>query len=330
MPTLTGNRAMYQGCHTALLTPFSTEGDPLEFPIKYDVMEQLIDRAFAPDATKGNGYRGVDGIVIAGCTGSASVMEIDEQVELARRSKEYVDRHHPGKIVIAGDGSNSTKEAKTFARAMEVSAGIVNHLSIAPYVNKPSDYGLIRHYELLADAISGNIIMYSVPGRTGGKGIVPRVAAQLAQHPRIIGIKEASGNMDTIKEIIDSTGDYDFFLTSGDDDKAVDTIRLGGVGVISVISNVVPEDTTLMVHKALSGEYTGADAIRSRLGRLNGALFPKSKGNASPNPVMCHYALRSLGIPVGYPRLPLTDGADDEKREMIGALTELGLIKDSA
>jgi 4-hydroxy-tetrahydrodipicolinate synthase len=214
------------------------------------------------------------------------------------------------------------------AKRMEGDAGVSTHLSISPYYNKPSDEGIRRHFMAIADNIEGGLIIYSVPGRTAGKGILSSVANDLADHPHIIGIKEASGNLERIKETIESTTGKEFFVISGDDGLTLDIIKAGGTGVISVASNVAPKHMSDMVRYARQGEYDDAGKLNSKLEQLYSALFPKSeRWNPSPNPVMCHYALREMGFDVGIPRLPLTDGEFDETDAMDNALINLGLIE---
>lgn len=307
-------KAKIKGCYPAIITPFKEEGPRDDCPINYDSLDKLLEYVIEG---------GVDGVVVAGCTGSASVLSHDEQVDLA----EYVYDIYGDRItVIAGDGSNSTREAKELALRME-DVGVFTHLSISPYYNKPSDRGLLEHYLSIADSIEGEMILYSVPGRTGGKGILPKVASKLAEHPNIIGIKEASGNMELIKETIERTKDEDFFVISGDDFLTHEIIKYGGVGVISVAANVAPRQVCELVNYTLNKDYALAMKSNEGLPELYSALFPKcNDANPSPNPVMTHYALKKIGILVGVPRLPLTEGEAEEKKNMDKVLKDLKLI----
>jgi len=312
-----------KGTYPALVTPFEEGGDPVNYSINWDGFNKLLFHTLA----KG----GVEGVVVAGCTGAASVLDSDEQVELVKYAQRYAVGNFEEdnkRIVIAGDGSNSTKEAINLAQKMEGKAGVDWHLSISPYQNKPSDEGLIIHYTAIANSVDGNLILYSVPGRTGGKGILPHVAEELAKHPRIVGIKEASGDIDRIEEIIHRTRNEDFFVISGDDEMTIPIIKAGGVGVISVAANVVPGKVKSMVDYALEGNFADAYYEEGQLAGLCSALFPKKRGyNPSPNPVLCHYALGKIKIPAGVTRLPLTDASPEEKSFMDGVLGNLGLIK---
>jgi len=307
--------AKIKGCYPAIVTPFEVKGLRYEHAINYYGIKKLLQHLLIP---------GIGGVVVAGCTGSASVLDHDEQVDIVNSVKKYVDRNFEDKLVIAGDGSNNTKEAIELSKRME-EIGVFTHLSISPYYNKPSDIGIIEHYSAIAENIEGELILYSVPSRTGGKGILPDVANELANNERIIGIKEASGDIERIKETIEKTKDKGFFVISGDDSLTYKIIQNGGVGAISVAANVAPKDVSSMIEHALLGHVDIAENLDKKLQVLYNALFPKDEGNASPNPVMCHYALNRLGIPVGVPRLPLTPGEYHEKKRVDEALESLGL-----
>jgi len=303
------------GCFHAIVTPFKEEGLRYDHPINYDALDPYMDRLI-----KG----GCDGVVVCGSTGSDSVLSHDEQVNLAK----YVQEHF-GKMtkIIAGDGSNWTKEAIELAQRMEKEAKIYTHLSICPYKNKPSDRGLTDHYTAIADNTEGEHILYSVKSRTGGKGILPHVVQRLAEHPRIIAIKEADGSLEKVRKIIEMTKGMDFLVTSGEDAQNLEMIKLGAKGTISVAAGPDPYRVSSMIHHALRGEYEIAEKLDRELGPLYEALFPTSKDtNPSPNPVLCHYALRKIGIPVGVSRLPLTDAEPQEKEYMDKVLAELKLI----
>lgn len=304
-----------RGCYPALITPFRERGSRDNHSINYKSLDKLLEFQI---------NEGVQGVVIAGCTGAASVLTHDEQVELVK----YVQKNFGKRIkVIAGDGSNSTREARELAKRMEKEAKVFLHLSISPYYNKPSDRGMLEHYIKIVNNIKGDLILYSVPGRTAGKGILVNVIERLAEHPRIIGIKEASGNIDRIKDEIKRTKDKDFFVISGDDNLTLDIIKAGGVGVISVAANVAPRLVSDMVYYALDKKYHIAEEMDKELSPLYSAIFPKDENaNTSPNPVMTHYALNKMGFKVGIPRLPLTDGEENEKAVMDAVLKNLGII----
>ena len=303
------------GCFVALATPYMTN-ERLRPEINYSAIDPLVN--YILDSI-------VDGVVVAGCTGSAYGISIDEQVKLAA---EVNKRHGQHTNVIAGDGSNCTWEVIEMAKRMEEEAGIFTHLMISPYYNKPSDQGLINHYLEIAKNIKGNIILYSVPSRTAGKGITLNVVKELWQHPQIIGIKEASGNLERIASMIEITQLPEFAVLSGDDSLALQIIKMGGRGHISTTGNIAPRQMADVVHYSLIGDYERAEDINNRLKPLYSALFPKNnEKNPSPNPSTTHHALRRLGIDVGIPRLPLCDCSNEEKGYIDAALVDLGLIK---
>ncbi|MFH1127261.1 MAG: 4-hydroxy-tetrahydrodipicolinate synthase [archaeon] len=297
---------IFGGCYPALVTPMK-DGDGLNNPVNQEAMNKLIDHV-----VRG----GVDGIVVAGCTGHASSMTWDEQVALMENCLEYVD----GKTrIIAGDGSNCTREAVSAAKKIE-DLGINTHLQISPYQNKPMQEGLYQHYAKVASAIDGDIIIYNVPGRTC-KNIEAETTIRLAKEfSNIIAVKEASGNMEQVKKIIEGTRDLEFSVVSGDDGLNLDIIKAGGTGGISVAANVDPKRTSEVIRLVRAGKYDEAKKIDLKLKELYRVLFIET----NPQPV--HYALRRMGIPVGVARLPLIDVTDDTKKQVDKVLFELGLI----
>ena len=302
------------GCFVAMATPYTTN-ERLRPEINYSAINPLVNHILNSD---------VHGIVVAGCTGSAYGISIDEQVKLAA---EVNKRYGQYTNVIAGDGSNCTWEVIEMAKRMEEEAEIFTHLMISPYYNKPSDQGLINHYLEITKNIKGNIILYSVPSRTAGKGITLDVVKELWQHPQIIGIKEASGNLERIANMIEITSLPKFAVLSGDDSLALKIIRMGGRGHISTSGNVAPREMADVVNYALGMDYRKAEEVNTRLKPLYSALFPKNdEKNPSPNPSTTHHALRRLGIDVGIPRLPLCDCSDEEKGYIDAALIDLGFL----
>ena len=316
MPSRAMRAEELKGAYVAIATPFEASTDRVSPKVNYAGVESIIERLM---------HFGINGAVIAGCTGYDSYMTVDEQAELFQHVAKKFGRFS-NFWLIAGDGANTTREAIELAQSAE-KAGIFTHLSVSPYKVKPSDRGLIEHYREIMRHIEGNLILYSVPGRTGGLGILPHVAENLANHPRIIGIKEASGKVDRIKQTIAKTKNKDFAVISGDDGLTLDIIAAGGTGIISVAGNIAPEQVSRMAGYALKGETEKARAINKQLEPLYSALFPKREcHNCSPNPVMCHYALRKMGFEFGVPPLPLTEGEDWEHDNMDKALASLGLI----
>jgi len=255
---------------------------------------------------------GIEGVVVAGCTGSASLLNHQEQVEaIGYVNEKFGNRIH----VIAGDGSNCTREAISLARAVERDAGVFTHLSISPYYNKPSDQGMLGHFNAIADSIEGNIVLYSVPSRTGGLGITSEIAAALSNHPRIIGIKESSGDIERIARTVSYTSTNNFSVMVGDDKLAIQGILYGARGLVSVVGNCFPAEVSRIVHLSRRCRPEYAHFLEAHLDEFREAIFQGSKtGNVSPNPDTIRHALERMGFRMGTPRLPSTllteDSAD--------------------
>ncbi len=298
---------VFGGCYPALVTPMG-DGDGLTNPVNQEAMNKLIDYVL-----KG----GVDGILVAGCTGHATSMTWDEQVALMKNCLDHVS----GKTkVIAGDGSNCTREAIDAAKKIE-DLGITTHLQISPYQNKPMQEGLYQHYAQIASKVDGDIIVYNVPGRTA-KNIDAETTIRLAKEfSNIVAVKEASGDMEQIKKIIAGTQDLDFSVVSGDDNLNLEIIKAGGTGGISVAANVDPGRTCDVVRLAREGKFEEARAVDAKLKELYRVLFMET------NPQPTHYALRKIGIPVGVARLPLIDVTDGAKKEIDKVLLDLRLTR---
>lgn len=300
--------AKIEGCFPALVTAMKEDGNRLNHEINFDGFKQLIDYVMEG---------GVTGIVPSGCTGHAVTLTVDEQVKLIQFAREQVPEKIP---VIAGDGSNCTREAIDLAKKIE-DIGVKLHLQISPYQNKPTQEGLYQHYATVANAIDGEIIVYNVPGRTG-KNIEAETTIRLAKDfPNIIAIKEASGNLEQIKKIIEGTKDSDFVVISGDDGLSYEIIKAGGTGTISVAANVAPKMMSDWHNLALQGDLEKAKEIDTKLQDLYKVLFIET------NPCPAHYALRKLGIAVGVPRLPLVDVMPESGKQIESVISNLGLLK---
>ncbi len=294
------------GCIPALVTPMREDGNRLNHAINFDALRELVDYVI-----KG----GVNGIVVSGCTGHAASLTAAEQVDLIEKSMEMAGRVQ----FIAGDGSNCTREAIDLAKKIE-DVGVKTHLQISPYQNKPTQEGLYQHYAAIANAIEGEIIVYNVPGRTG-KNVEPETVARLAKEfSSIIAVKEASGNLQQIKKVIELTRDFKFDVISGDDPLTLEIIKAGGTGCISVAANIAPKQTSKMISLALQGKFDKAKKEDDALRELYRVLFIET------NPCPAHYALRKLGIAVGVPRLPLVDVMPETAKQIDAALLQLGLI----
>lgn len=295
------------GCFPALVTAMKEDGNRLNHEINFGAMKQLIDFVL-----KG----GVTGLVPSGCTGHAASLTVEEQIKLIRFVRENAPESVP---VIAGDGSNCTREAIDLAKKIE-DIGITTHLQISPYQNKPTQQGLFEHYAAIANAIDGEIIVYNVPGRTG-KNIEAETTIRLAKEfSSIIAVKEASGNLEQIKKIIDGTQDLPFSVISGDDGLTLEIIKAGGTGCISVAANVAPRQTSQYIDAALKGKIDAAAKTEATLKELFRVLFIET------NPCPAHYSLRRMGIPVGVPRLPLVDVTAESARQIDAALKQLKLL----
>lgn len=270
---------LFSGVCTALVTPF------LNGSVNYPMLEQLLKRQV--DA-------GIHAIVLSGTTGESPTLSDTEKLTMFKRGKEYIGDHA---TLIAGTGSNSTEHAVALSRAAQ-EVGVDALLVVSPYYNKATPDGLLAHYGAIASAVHIPIILYNVPSRTG-VDIPVSVYQQLAKLPNITGVKEASSDITKIARI-KAACPPDFAVWSGNDDQAVPVISLGGQGVISVLSNVVPIETQAMAHSALDGDFDTAAALQVKLLPLVEALF------SEVNPIPVKAAMKLIGYDCGACRLPLT------------------------
>ena len=274
-------KPFFTGACTALVTPFL--GDRVNYPM----LEQLLRRQI--DA-------GIEAVVICGTTGEAPTLSDAEKLELFRRSKAYCGDSCK---IIAGTGSNSTAHTVTLSKAAE-DMGADGLLVVSPYYNKATPEGLITHFSTVAKAVSLPIILYNVPSRTT-VDIPVSVYRELSRIPNIVGLKEASVDMTKITKIRRSC---DLTIWSGNDDLITPVISLGGMGVISVLSNVVPYETQALCHAALDGDFDTAAALQMELQPLVEALF------CEVNPIPVKEAMKLIGYDCGSCRLPLTPISD--------------------
>ena len=270
---------VFIGVCTALVTPF------LNGQINYPMAQLLLKRQLE---------HGIRSVVIAGTTGEASTLSDEEKFELFKRAKSYVGNNC---TIIAGTGSNSTEHAIALSRMAE-KAGADALLVVSPYYNKATPEGLVCHYVSIANATELPIILYNVPSRTG-VDIPVSVYQQLAAMPNIIGVKEASADITKIARIRRDCP-KNFYVWAGNDDQTVPVMSLGGQGVISVLSNICPEETNAMVQAAISGDYTTASQIQCSLLQLIELLF------CEVNPIPVKEAMKLIGYDCGTCRLPLT------------------------
>ncbi|HSA38856.1 MAG TPA: 4-hydroxy-tetrahydrodipicolinate synthase, partial [Methanoregula sp.] len=247
---------------------------------------------------------GIHGIVPCGSTGESATLTFEEHEKVIRVT---VDKTN-GKIpVLAGTGSNNTAEAIRLTKAAK-DLGADGVLVISPYYNKPNRAGLVKHYTKLAD-LDIPVVVYNVPGRTG-QNLEPDLIAELAQHPNIVGVKEASGNIGQISRIIEETQDEDFVVISGDDNITVPIMALGGAGVISVAANVDPKRMVAMYEAMRNGDYQKALVLHFALSPLFRSMF------IDTNPIPVKKAVELAGMAAGPVRLPL-DELDAKRTEQL-------------
>ncbi len=277
-------RPLFTGVSTALVTPF------LNGKVNYPMMEQLLARQIRA---------GVSAVVVAGTTGEASTLTDMEKIELFHRCREY----SAGKcMIIAGTGSNDTVHAVALSKAAQ-QAGADALLVVSPYYNKATPGGLISHYMSIATSVDIPIIIYNVPSRTG-VDIPISVYQRLSVVPNIVGVKEAGSDITKITRIRRECSP-DFHIWSGNDDQIVPIMSLGGKGVISVLSNICPEETVAMCDAALDGDFDTAADLQCRFSELIELLF------CEVNPIPVKTAMKLIGYDCGDCRLPLTTLTDE-------------------
>ena len=290
---------MFEGVFPALITPF-TKDDKVD----EDGLRSNIN--FAVE-------NGVSGIVPAGCTGEAATLSHQEQ-------KRVIDVSIDASSVpvIAGTGSNNTKEAIELTKYAK-DAGADAAMLITPYYNKPTDEGLIMHYKTVAEKCDIPIILYNVPSRTG-KNMIADVVAELAEVENIIGIKEASGDINQVSKIIELTSEMDFIVISGDDSLTLPIMALGGKGVISVAANIIPRQVSDMVMAFLDGKLDRARELHHILSPLFRALFLET------NPIPVKTAMGWRGLAAGGLRLPLSPLSEDNATKLRSVLKSLVIL----
>lgn len=272
-------KPFFTGACTALVTPFENGR------INLRMLEHLLNRQI--DA-------GIEAVVICGTTGEAPTLSDEEKLILFQRAKEIAgDRCK----IIAGTGSNDTKHAISLSRAAEVT-GVDGILVVTPYYNKASPDGILAHYRAVAAAVHIPIIVYNVPSRTG-LDVPVEIYRQLTEIENIAGVKEASADISKVSRIMTACPP-DFFVWGGNDDQAVPVMSLGSVGVISVLSNVLPVETQAMAQAALAGDFDTAAALQKEMIPLIELLF------CEVNPIPVKTAMKLIGFDCGECRLPLT------------------------
>lgn len=273
------NNCLFTGVCTALVTPF------LNGEVNYPMMEQLLKRQIEA---------GIRAVVICGTTGESPTLSDAEKLELFRRAKKYVGSRC---LIIAGTGCNNTEHSVALSKAAE-QVGADALLVVSPYYNKATPEGLVAHYSTIAAAVHIPVILYNVPSRTG-VDIPVSVYQCLSSIPNIAGVKEASADFSRISRIRTVCPDS-FGIWSGNDDQAAAVMALGGCGVISVLSNVLPEEMQALVLAALDGDFDTVSDLQKKLFPLMEALF------AEVNPIPVKAAMKLVGYDCGECRLPLT------------------------
>ncbi|MEE0865473.1 MAG: 4-hydroxy-tetrahydrodipicolinate synthase [Clostridia bacterium] len=272
-------KILFKGCGTAISTPFDENG------VNFKEFEKLVENQI---------QNKVDAIIVCGTTGEASTMNTDEKLETIKCAVKTSNGRIP---IIAGTGGNNTKQVIEYSKQVE-KLGVDGLLIVTPYYNKCTQNGLIVHYKEIAKSVSLPIILYSVPSRTG-VNIEPKTCLELSKIENIVAIKEASGNLSQVAEIAHLCGN-NLNIYSGNDDQIVPVLSVGGIGVISVLSHVLPEYTHNMVHNFLNGDIKTATKMQLDVIPLCKALF------SEVNPIPVKAALNLLGYNYGIPRLPLT------------------------
>lgn len=292
-------KILFKGCGTAIVTPFTENG------VNFEEFEKLIEFQI---------NEGVDAIIVCGTTGESSTMTVDER----KQTIEFAVKKSAHRVpIIAGTGGNCTQSVIEFTKWAE-SIGVDGALIVTPYYNKTTQAGLIAHYTAIASATSLPIILYSVPSRTG-VNITPDTCLELSKIENIVAIKEASGNLSQIAEIKALCRD-NLNIYSGNDDQIIPILSLGGLGVISVLSNVAPKYTHEMVMNYIEGNTKQATAMQLDSIGLIKALF------CEVNPIPVKAALNMIGYNVGNPRLPLVEMSENGKIQLNNELKKFKLL----
>ncbi len=291
-------QTIFTGMATAIITPMTKDG------IDYEALGRLIEFQIE---------NGINAIVVMGTTGENATIEPEDQKEVIRYTVEKVAKRIP---VIAGTGTNNTEHVLNNTRnACEVGADAV--LVVTPYYNKATQNGLIKHFTTVADVSTVPVILYNVPSRTGCN-LLPKTVAKLAEHPRIAAVKEATGNMAQMVEIMSLCGDK-IDVYSGEDALTVPMMAMGAAGTISVLSNVVPKEAVAMTDACKAGDYKTAADWQCKLLPLTNALF------SEVNPIPVKAAASAMGFGEENMRLPLTPMEDATRAKLYEEMRKLGI-----
>ena len=289
---------IYKGMATAMVTPMTPHG------VDYDALGRFVDFQLE---------QGINALVAVGTTGESATLSPEERTEVIRFTVERVAGRVP---VLAGTGTNNTSHVLEYTRrACDVGADAV--LVVTPYYNKATQGGLQAHFTAVADASPKPVILYNVPSRTGCN-LLPATVAKLAEHPQIVGIKEASGNMSQVVELFAKCGDK-IDVYSGEDALTVPMMSMGGTGCISVLSNVVPGMAVEMTDAALAGDFAKAAQLQCRMLPLINCLF------SEVNPIPAKAAVSAMGYGVEHLRLPLTPMEPANREKLFAEMAKLGV-----
>lgn len=292
-------KIIFKGCGTAIATPFTKDG------VNFEEFGKLLEFQIR---------EGADAIIVCGTTGESSTMSDTERKQTIEFAVKTVNHRIP---VIAGTGSNNTQSAIVLSQFAE-EVGVDGILVVTPYYNKTTQTGLVAHYQAIADAVSIPMIVYNVPSRTG-VNISPETCLALSKIENIVAIKEASGNLSQVAKIASLCKD-DLHIYSGNDDQVLPILSLGGIGVISVLSNIAPRQFSTMISEFEKGNIKKALKIQLDSIPLIDALF------SEVNPIPVKAALNMLGYDLGIPRLPLVELSNSNQEVLKKELQDYGLI----
>ena len=291
---------VFKGYATAMVTPMTSTG------VDYDTLERFIEFQIE---------NGIHALVAVGTTGESATLSPEERKAVIRFTVKKANGRVP---VIAGCGTNNTEHVLDFTKsACDDGADAI--LAVTPYYNKATQGGLIAHYSAIADASEKPLILYNVPSRTGCN-MLPDTVATLADHEKICGIKEASGNMAQVVEILAKCGDK-IDLYSGEDALTVPMMSMGGVGCISVLSNVMPKESAELANKFFAGDLAGAARLQKDVLGLVNALF------CEVNPIPAKAAVAAMGFGEEHLRLPLTKMEPKNRERLFNEMRRLGVLK---
>ncbi len=292
--------AIFNGAGVAIVTPMKANGK-----VDFETFEKLIDFQIK---------NGTDAIVVCGTTGEASTLSHEEHLECIRFTVEHTNKRIP---VIAGTGSNSTDTAIYLSKEAEKS-GVDGILVVTPYYNKATQNGLKKHFTMIANSVDVPMILYNIPGRTGCSMAVDTIASLVKEVENIVAVKEATGNISFVAQLMSSTnGDVDVY--SGNDDQIVPILSLGGKGVISVLSNILPQETHNIVELYNKGEVAASRNLQLKYIPLINALF------SEVNPIPVKKALQRIGFEVGPLRMPLTEMEPQNEKKLVEAMVQAGI-----